>query len=150
MTSERDKLRGQLSLIESLDVARPEHPKWLSPKSPAKGHHATLCLLLTDTHFDEVVDPDQIEGLNAYNREIAEMRLERCFGSTVKLARHYLAGVKYDGVTVFLGGDIFSGNIHEELKITNADTLFGSLLHWLGPMRAGIDLLVKEFGDLKS
>lgn len=144
---ERDKLRAQLSLIEAIEAApRRRPPKWLSPKAPAKGHRATLCLLVTDTHFDEVVAPEEIHGINAYNRDIGEMRLERCFSGTVKLARHYLAGVQYDGVVLFLGGDIFSGNIHEELARTNADTLFGSLLHWIGPMRAGIELLVREFG----
>jgi hypothetical protein len=107
-----------------------------------------LCLLLTDTHFDEIVNPAEIHGINAYNREIAEMRLERLFRSTVKLARHYLAGVQYDGVSLMLGGDIFSGNIHEELQRTNADTLFGSLMHWLGPMQAGIELLAREFGKV--
>ncbi len=148
VSTERDKLRTQLGVIETLDGVRPEAPKWLAPKSPAKGHRATLCLLITDTHFDENVDPQQIDGMNCYTRDIAEMRLERCFRSTVKLAKHYLAGVQYDGVVLMLGGDIFSGNIHEELKIGNADTLFGSLLHWLGPMRAGIEMLAKEFGKV--
>lgn len=148
-TAERDRLRAQLALIESLEANKPDAaPRWLSPKSPAKGHRATLCLLLTDTHFDEEVDPAQIDGLNAYNRHIAEMRLERFFASSVKLAKHYLSGVKYDGVCLMLGGDIFSGNIHEELARTNADTLFGSLLYWLGPMRAGVEMLAREFGKV--
>jgi hypothetical protein len=146
LTSERDKLRSQLSLIESLEGARHPHPKWLSPKTPAKGHHAIVNLLVTDTHFDEEVDPAQVDGINAYNREIAEMRLEKAFRSTVNLAKNYLAGVTYDGATLLLGGDIFSGNIHDELTRTNADTLFGSLLHWLGPMGAGIEMLAREFG----
>jgi hypothetical protein len=146
-TSERDKLRAQLAGIEQLEAHKVETaPMWLTPKSPAKGHRATLNLFLTDTHFDEEVDPAQIDGMNAYNREIAEQRLERFFLGAVKLARHYLAGVKYDGVCLMLGGDIFSGNIHEELARTNADTLFGSLLHWLPHLRGGIELLAREFG----
>ncbi len=146
VTAEADRLRRQLGVIESMGSARPEVPKWISPKSPAKGHRATLNLLVTDTHFDEVVVPEEVHGINAYNREIAEMRIEKCFRGAIKLARHYLAGVQYDGVSLMLGGDIFSGNIHEELARTNADTLFGSLLHWLGPMQAGVEMLVKEFG----
>ena len=150
LTAERDKLRSQLGLIESLDTASPRVPRWLTPKGPAKGssNRATLCLLVTDTHFDEVIDPEQVDGINAYNREIAEMRLEQCFRRAVRLAKHYLTGVTYDGAVLFLGGDIFSGNIHEELKVTNADTLFGSLLHWIGPMLAGIDMLAEEFGKV--
>lgn len=148
-TTERDRLRSQLDVIEHLEGHRlPAAPTWLTPKSPAKGHRATLNLLLTDTHFDEVVDPAQIDGLNAYNREIAEIRLERWAQGSVKLAKHYLSGVKYDGVCLMLGGDIFSGNIHEELARTNEDTLFGSLLYWLDPMRAALELLAREFGKV--
>lgn len=147
VATERDKLLRQLGVLEQIESAtRPATPRWLVPPAPAKGHRATLCLLLTDTHFDEVVNPAEVHEINAYNRHIAELRLERCFRSTVKLARHYLAGVQYDGVVLLLGGDIFSGNIHEELQRTNADTLFGSLMHWLGPMQAGIELLAREFG----
>ena len=146
VTQERDKLLQQLRLIESLDTSRIERPGWLLP-SRKKGidHRATLNILITDTHFDEVVDPAEVEGINAYNREIAELRLRRCVERIIRLARHYLSGVTYDGVALFYGGDIFSGNIHEELARTNADTLFGSLLHWLGPMVQSLEMLAEEF-----
>jgi hypothetical protein len=84
--------------------------------------------MLSDTHFDEVVNPDEMEGLNAYNREIAMMRLEKWTQNVIKMARHYLSGVNYDGVVLILGGDIFSGDIHEELALTNEDTMIGSLV----------------------
>lgn len=144
--AERDKLLAQLGLIERLERAKPARPDWLLPPT-AKGriHRATLCLLVTDTHFDEVVDPAEVDGLNAYNRAIAELRLRQAVERTILLSRQYMAGVEYDGVLLFLGGDIFSGNIHEELARTNADTLFGSLLHWLGPMGAAIGMLADEF-----
>lgn len=142
---ERDKLLQQLQLIEQFDGQKPARPEWLLPPKKIKDHHATLNLLITDTHFDEIVNPDEIDGINAYNREIAELRLRRCIERTILLSRDYLSGVKYDGVCLMLGGDIFSGNIHEELQRTNADTLFGSLLHWLGPMGTAIGTLADEF-----
>lgn len=143
---DRDRLNQQLRLIERLEKAKTERPDWLAPKLP-KGaiHKATLCLLMTDTHFDEVVDPAEVDGLNCYNREIAEIRLRQAVERTIILARHYMGGVEYDGLLLFLGGDIFSGNIHEELARTNADTLFGSILHWLGPMGAAVGVLADEF-----
>jgi hypothetical protein len=45
-----------------------------------------------------------------------------------------------------LGGDIFSGIIHEELVETNAATIFDSLLYWCEPIAAGIRLLRDAFG----
>lgn len=145
VTKERDKLIQQLRLIEQFNGQKVVKPEWLKPPKKAREHHATANLLITDTHFDEIVDPDEIDGINAYNREIAELRLQRTTERTIMLTRDYLGGVKYDGLSLMLGGDIFSGNIHEELARTNADTLFGSLLHWLGPMVTTIGTLADEF-----
>jgi predicted phosphodiesterase len=149
LAAERVKLLSQLEVVEALDVRSEQVKKrlaWLSPSAPSKGHRATLTLMVSDTHFDEVVDPAEVQDANAYNRAIAEQRLRRTFEGGVRLAKHYLSGVTYDGCVLLLGGDIFSGNIHEELARTNADTIFGSFLYWMDPMLAGIELLVKEFG----
>jgi hypothetical protein len=149
VTHERNQLRSQLDIIEAIEQEHAKIPEWLAPsKTSLQEHHATLCLLITDTHFDEVVDPSEVDGINAYNRAIAELRLRRCFERAILLGRHYLGGVQYDGVALFLGGDIFSGSIHDELARTNADTLFGSLLYWIGPMAAGIKMLADEFGKV--
>jgi hypothetical protein len=138
---ELEKALGIVERVESVDL---EPPVWLVPAKPKKSS-ATLVVMLSDTHFDEVVNPDEMEGLNAYNREIAVMRLERWTQNVIKLARHYLSGVTYDGVVVILGGDIFTGDIHEELSITNDDTMIGSLLYWSEQLAAAIDLLAGEF-----
>jgi hypothetical protein len=46
---------------------------------------------------------------------------------------------------LLLGGDIFSGDIHEELAETNEDTMLGSLLYWASEIGAALDLLAEEF-----
>jgi hypothetical protein len=138
------ELEQVLSIVERAENTDINPPVWLSPVKPKKSS-ATLVVMLSDTHFDEVVNPEEMEGLNAYNREIAVLRLEKWTQNVVKLARHYLSGVTYDGVVVILGGDIFTGDIHEELTITNDDTMIGSLLFWSEQLSAAIDLLVKEF-----
>lgn len=147
LSIELEKTQKALSIVESLDGSALQPPKWLTPAKP-KTNTATLCVMLSDTHFDEVVNPDEMDGLNAYNREIARMRLERWSQNVIKLARHYLAGVTYDGIVVLLGGDIFSGDIHEELADTNEDTMFGSLLYWSEQIAGAIDLLGNEFGKV--
>lgn len=122
-------------------------PKWLSPAKP-KAKSATIIAMLSDTHFDEVVVPEEVEFLNSYNREIAVRRLETWATNLIKMSKHYLAGLQYDGIVLILGGDIFSGDIHEELKETNADTLPASILFWSEQISAAIELLVKEFGKV--
>ena len=142
-----DELERVLSVVDEVDGLSVQPPTWLAPAKP-KRSAATLVVMLSDTHFDEVVNPEEMEGLNAYNRQIAVMRLEKWSQNVIKLARHYLAGVDYDGVVLILGGDIFSGDIHEELHDTNADTMLGSLLFWAEQVSAAVDLLATEFGKI--
>ena len=144
---ELDAANRALSIVSSVEQTRLEPPKWMTPAKP-KPSAATLLLMLSDTHFDEVVNPDEVEGLNAYNREIAVMRLHKWATNTVNVARHYLAGVDYDGVVLMLGGDIFSGDIHEELAQTNEDTMISSVLFWSEQVAAAVDVLANEFGKV--
>ena len=121
-------------------------PKWLARRTAKADRVGTLCTVLSDMHLDEVVDPNEIEHRNAFSREIAEQRLERYFSGVVKLARHYLTGVNFDGVVLFLAGDSISGDIHEELTESNEGTALETVLHWSERIAAGITLLADEFG----
>lgn len=142
------ELSRLLDVVESAEGAAIDPPKWLAPTKSNKAKKATLVVMLSDTHFDEVVEAHEVDYLNAYNRRIAELRLKAWAESVIKMARHYLAGVTYDGIVVILGGDIFSGDIHEELAQTNEDTILGSLLHWSEQLAAALDLLADEFGKV--
>ena len=147
LTEELETVTRTLEASNTIMQADLKPPKWLSPAKPSKSA-GTLVVMLSDTHFDEVVIPDEVDGLNAYNRQIATLRLKKWSQNVVKMARHYLSGVTYDGVVVILGGDIFSGDIHEELAQTNEDTILGSLIYWSEQICASIGLLADEFGKV--
>lgn len=136
-----------LTFIDKTTQTDIEPPTWLSPAKP-KPKAATVVAMLSDTHFDEVVVAEEVEFLNYYNRDVATRRLEAWAKNLTKMAKHYLAGMKYDGLVLILGGDIFSGDIHEELKETNESTLPDSLLYWSEQLAAAIELLVREFGKV--
>jgi hypothetical protein len=101
----------------------------------------------------EVVDPAQLIGptgepLNAYDRTIATQRLQRDAEGTATVARDLL-GWDWDGLTLLLGGDMLSGNIHEELARTNdGDGPIDSVDHWVDPMAAAMELLAEAFGKV--
>ncbi len=143
-----DELQRTIDLLDLVSTATVHVPTWLTTKPSSRKKHATLALLLSDTHFDEVVNPEEVGFLNKYDRRIAELRLQAWAENAVKLARHYLAGITYDGVVLMLGGDTFSGDIHEELAQTNADTILGSVLHWAEQLGAVINMLAGEFGKV--
>jgi len=151
--TERQEL---VKLREDLNEARAElelyqqeyrtKPGWLKPPEDTKEHHGTLLAFLSDTHLSEVVDPDEMGQYNAFNLAIAEKRLAQFFDRTILVARHYLAGVHYDGLVLALGGDLVSGDIHEELTETNECSTYEAV-EWAVPrLRAGVEKLAEEVG----
>jgi hypothetical protein len=51
-----DELERALSVVDQVDGLSVQPPIWLAPAKP-KAHAATLVVMLSDTHFDEVVNP---------------------------------------------------------------------------------------------
>jgi hypothetical protein len=100
---------------------------------------------VTDWHLDEVVKPEEILNLNAYNREIAEIRIKRWIEKVVTLPRDYMAGVAIEGLVIPATGDLFTGDIHPELKESNEAKLLDSVLYWQGPMIAALETFEREY-----
>lgn len=143
-----DRLSREFDFLSSLTGQISEPPSWLTKPVKSKRHHATPWLLLSDLHLDEVVEPAEVRNMNAYNRRIAELRLAETFQSAVKITRDYWTGLTYDGIVVPLMGDLYSGDIHDELTQTNEDTLLGSIVHWVDHLAAGIQMMADEFGKV--
>jgi len=136
-----------IELIGSIDCSKiGESASWLTPPEPAADTIGIPVLFFSDWHFDEVVDPAQIGFVNAYNREIAEARARQTFLTTVRLTKRHMVNPKYEGIVLALGGDLLSGNIHEELRESNEASINMSLLRATDILIEGIELLLAEFG----
>jgi hypothetical protein len=120
---------------------------WLTYKSKGDSSKSVPVLFLSDLHFDEVVEPSQVEYVNEYNREIASKRIKAVFNNALDLLTKKLKA-RYAGVVVALGGDLLSGNIHEELAETNEATILESVLALTEILHAGLQQMVDEFGKL--
>lgn len=144
-----ERARKELALMLRLDDGRSmDPPTWTKRPPKVRKHHGTPWLLLSDLHLDEVVQPAEIGGVNAYNRAIAERRLQATFERAVEICGTYWSGITYDGIVCPLAGDIYSGDIHDELTQTNEDTILGSILHWTDRLASGLALLADEFGHV--
>lgn len=75
-------------------------------------------LPISDLHYGEVVQPQISFGFNKYNPEIAEHRLAKLFEENYKFATLYGC----DELHILMLGDLISGEIHDELRETNAYT----------------------------
>lgn len=141
-----DGLRRIVGSIGSPNVRR--DPEWLRGAAKQRSTRGTAVLFLSDIHFDEVVHPAQIGGSNEYNREIATASLKNTFRSAVMLLKGFMAAPKYDGIVCPLGGDLLSGNIHEELVESNEAPIQRSMLALEEILIEGIGCLADEFGKV--
>lgn len=146
LSGELTAAQNTISAFEGSVEAIPDPPKWVRPKKRYKKHVATPCLLLSDLHLDEVVDPEVIEYSNEYNRDIARERLERVINSTVDVSKSYVNNLDFEGIVVMLGGDMLTGDIHDELMATNETTVADSIVYWTPVLASAIEYLADEFG----
>lgn len=78
-------------------------------------HHRQI-LLLSDLHYGETVSGAQMNGINAYNTEIAEARMAAIVQAVLSFKR---ARPEMSGLDIWALGDMSSGAIHD-LEETNA------------------------------
>ncbi|MES2211517.1 MAG: hypothetical protein V4515_15235, partial [Chloroflexota bacterium] len=121
-------------------------PEWMAPAGHGHDHVATVAAQMTDWHLGEVVKPDEVLYLNAYNEAIAYQRAETWFEKVVTLPRAYVNGVDIEGLWVPATGDLFTGEIHAELKESNYERILETVLHAQEPVLAGFELLAREYG----
>lgn len=123
-----------------------EGADWLSGPSKVKNNMSGIpTLFLSDLHFNEVVNKAEVNGVNEFNHDIAVARIKHTFQTSVDLTKLYLTKTKYDGFICALGGDLFSGYIHEELAETNDQTILRSIIDLTDLLAAGIAGLADEF-----
>jgi len=100
-------------------------------------------LMISDTHYGEVVDPRQMQYTNEYSVDIADRRLRRVFTTAMNLAARDTDRVI--GFCLALGGDMSSGEIHAELAETNEMFSPEAVIHLGRQLADGILMLAKHF-----
>jgi len=101
------------------EVAETSTPKWALTTKQGHDLPGVPTLFLSDLHWAEVVHPSQINGVNRYDVKIAKSRMHRLADSAIRLLTILSPPLNYPGIVIPLGGDMFSGNIHDELATTN-------------------------------
>lgn len=139
----REVVRKKILEIKDLS---PTPPKWLLPKKRVPGEHGIPTLFASDWHAGEVVFSSQVDGVNEFNLEIFHTRARRIVTEAIRLLKDHLANPEYPGIVFALGGDMISGDIHEELATTNDLAVMPTLLDLFGVLVWCIDTLADEFG----
>lgn len=149
-TIQRDNLDAEFVKKKILKLAEQpiKMPDWMiKPKSSSESTGVPT-LLASDWHWGEVVDPRQVNGVNEYNIGIAQDRAKVMVETTVELLKQHIKHKQYPGIVFALGGDMVSGDIHEELSVSNEKEIMPTVLDLWATLAWCIDTLAKEFGNV--
>ena len=117
---------------------------------PTRGSRAgggrSVILHLTDVHYGETVDIDEMDGVNSYGAKIARARIGRFFARAASLCTEHWSGPPPEEIVLCLGGDLISGNIHAELAETNYPSVPATVRE-VGEIIAGGVGLLREHLD---
>ena len=136
--------RKILGISEAADHA--PHPTWLVGPARGKSLPGVPTAFWSDWHWGEVVFPDQVNGVNTFDLKVAQQRARRLVERTIQLLKHHVVNPSYPGIVVCLGGDMVTGDIHEELKETNDVPTLSALLDLFGVLCWAIKTMADEFG----
>lgn len=150
--SKKEQLDTQIvkQSIFKLTTDFQEPAPWLLKLKKPASSTGVATLFLSDLHWGEVVSAAEVNGVNEYNLEIAEKRLYSVVEHAVDLVKNHITNKGYPGIVVFLGGDMVSGNIHQELKETNEQPIMPVVLHLAERLVQVLRTLADEFGHVHS
>lgn len=137
----RRHIIGLNEQVESTKV-----PAWMLGGSQPDSAPGVPTLFVSDLHWGEVVHPSQINGVNRYNLEIARRRLAAMAERAVRLLKIIDPKLGYPGIVVALGGDMISGNIHDELTASNEINSMPAVLDLFSQLAGLLKGLADKFG----
>ena len=141
---EIDYLRKRARLVDEAMAEAVVAPPWYVAQGDGL-HEGIVMLHCADWHLDEVVKPEEIFGINAFNREIALQRIKVWTEKAIELPRRYMAGIELQGVVVLATGDLFTGEIHDELVRSNEARILASLVAYQSPIMASLRTLRSNY-----
>lgn len=127
--------------VEELDP-----PAWTVTPTAKTKSPGVPTLFVSDLHWGEVVYPSQINNVNEYSIKTAHERMATLVDSAVHLLKIISPKMDYPGIVVPLGGDMISGNIHDELTATNELNSMPAVLDLYGVLVGVITALADKLG----
>ena len=130
LRSELERLKREAGRVENYfrelreTTLRPWQPPPAFYKPSAKRtlvrRACELVVHFTDWHYGATQDADEIEGFNVFTPGHAEARLLNLCDDVLNWLEVHRQGYRVDRATILCTGDLISGDIHDELRITNA------------------------------
>jgi len=128
------------------NVAETPTPRWVIDVKKGHDRPGVPTVFVSDLHWAEVITASQINGVNRYDLKIAQTRMQRLAESTIRLLSILSPKMDYPGIVIPLGGDMVSGNIHDELTTTNHFNSMPTVLDLFENLGSFIATMADTFG----
>ena len=126
LRDERNLLRRQLKTAAkkssdvlstvAAEVTPIKPPRRIKKRSAKSTIDETLVMVLSDTHLDEVVTREEVEGLEEFNYIIGARRCEVLVEDTLRFTQETLKNFRFKKLVIFGLGDYGSFSIHDHTK----------------------------------
>ena len=123
-------------------------PAWIIKPSTGQDFPGVPTLFLSDIHAGEVVKPEQVGYVNKFNMDILAKRMRHTVETAIHLCRLLHPSMAYPGVVLPLGGDMVSGDIHEELVATNELATIPTVLELYELLCSAIATMLEHFPNV--
>lgn len=133
--NEAEHVAEQLAGIRGVQWSIPE---WIMAAGDGDKGRSVIGCLVSDMHMGEVIDAEEMSGVNAFNPDICRERMRRYFEAACIVGKRWAADTHCEGALLALGGDQVSGSIHDELAMTNALTSPEQVIAAVEVLAAGI------------
>lgn len=139
---ELEHLAEQLSGVRGVPYQMPEYAV-----TPSSGRsQSVIGCYFSDVHMGEVIAADEIHGINQFNSDICRQRMRRYVNAACNIGLRWSSDTDCVGAYLGLGGDLISGDIHEELRMTNDLTAHEQVQAMVEEVGAAIRHLKEAFG----
>jgi len=148
------KSHGKMAVFfdEIEHAIRPLPPIPVEYRSSAKGTRVSnpvaAVMLVSDGHHGACQEPNEIEGFNEFNPEIGRARQLHYASDVVEWVELHRHSYKIDELHMLVAGDLVSGNIHQELLVTNAWPLPVQAVRAAELLAQQIEILVPHFSKI--
>lgn len=142
-----DRERERADALVGLRGIKPPAAK-PTKRSRQSRNAASMLFLISDVHCEEVVRPELVNGLNAFDLDVCDKRLAELQERSLLMLEHERRLADIDRVVVWLGGDLISGMIHPELAEENSLHPLAAI-RWIGErLRGYLDAMAASVREL--
>lgn len=138
---DRELVWSEFSKFKAKPIVRRERNSGMREAVPV--------ILASDWHVEEPVELEKVNGANEYNLAIADVRIQRMVDGVLWMLEMHRQKFAIHDLVLWLGGDLMTGYIHEEMVESNLLSPVETILWLQHRLIAFINRLLSE-SDLET